>query len=57
MKLKFNETYSHQAKKGMTVTVDKIRYKVNARNHFVVRVVGLWKKPQWFDLGWFIKTP
>lgn len=53
MKLKVNKNYSPSMKKGDIVEVDKIRQS-DAAGGFSLRVVGVWKKPQWFSILWFV---
>jgi hypothetical protein len=55
MMLKFLEDYGEKIKRGTVVEVDRIRRNRRFASGVGVRVVGLWKNPQWFDLGWFVK--
>lgn len=43
--------------KGTKVTVDKIAFDPQFASGVKVRVVSLWKKPTYLDLGWFVKNP
>ena len=54
MKLTFIYDFSTRIKKGTEVEIDKIKYKKECSSGIMVRVVGLWKKPTWFDLGYFM---
>jgi len=42
---------------GQVVEVDKIGYDKSFSSGIKVRVIGVWRTPRWFDLGWFIKLP
>lgn len=46
--------YSPQMKVGQEVEIDKLRRWADSSSGFMARVVGIWKEPRWFDLGWFI---
>jgi hypothetical protein len=37
---------------GDIVAVDAIK-KSDSASGFSVRVVGIWRRPKWFDTGWF----
>ena len=55
MKVTFRKHFSPKAVRGKVVRVDKIR-RGWSRNEYELRVVGVWKKPAWFDVGWFAET-
>uniref|UniRef100_A0A6M3LUW1 Uncharacterized protein n=1 Tax=viral metagenome TaxID=1070528 RepID=A0A6M3LUW1_9ZZZZ len=46
--------YSPKMKVGQEVEIDKLMRRVDCESGFMARVVGIWKEPRWFDLGWFI---
>ena len=56
MKLKViaSHDYSPKMKVGQIVEVDKLKRHSGCTSGFMARVVGIWKEPYWFDLGWFI---
>jgi hypothetical protein len=53
MELKVRKDYNYKMKKGQIVIVDKIR-RDHCATGFMVRVVGIWKEPKWFDMDWFV---
>ena len=55
MKLKVNAPcdYSSRMQAGQIVEIDKLK-RTETSSGFSARVVGIWKKPELFDLGWFI---
>ena len=53
MKVTFMRYYSDRAKKGTIAETDKIKINKDTASGISVRVVGIWKKPQWFGSGWF----
>lgn len=57
MKLKIigNSDYNRNFRMGQGVEVDKIEYDKLFDSGYKVRVINIWKKPRWFDLGWFVK--
>lgn len=38
---------------GKRVTVDAVKGRVHCRSHIMMRVINLWKRPEWYDSGWF----
>uniref|UniRef100_A0A6M3LIV5 Uncharacterized protein n=1 Tax=viral metagenome TaxID=1070528 RepID=A0A6M3LIV5_9ZZZZ len=40
------------APKGTPVVVDRIGGSPASKNYIMVRVVILWKRPDWIDAGW-----
>lgn len=45
--------YSPSFCKGKIVTVDAIKGTTACRSCIKMRVVDVWKRPEWFDSGWF----
>jgi hypothetical protein len=56
MKLKFREAFHPSAKVGDVAIVDKIKCEPSSKTGVMVRVVNIWKKPTYLDLGFFIDT-
>lgn len=54
MKLKFVLDFDDKRKKGFEVEVDRIRYVPTFVGSYAVRVIGVWKRPTWLAIGWFI---
>jgi hypothetical protein len=48
------DTYSPRLKKGDVVEVDAIAVRHDCTSGLLLRVVGVWKRPRWFDFGWFV---
>ncbi len=38
---------------GKRVFIDRLKGNPASKNYISARVVNLWKRPQWFDIGWF----
>ena len=55
MEVTFRKYFSDKAVGGQIVRVDKIRLGWSFSG-YELRVVGVWKKPAWFDVGWFAET-
>ena len=55
MEVTFRNYFSPKAVRGKVVEVDKIRHGWSFTG-YELRVVGVWKKPAWFDVGWFEET-
>lgn len=56
MKLKINGSLG-KLKKGDEVEIDKIKFAPDNAGAFALRVVGVWKKPVWVSIAWFIDIP
>lgn len=50
---KLSEDYNSRWKKGMRVQIDAVRFDPNTRSGIALRVVNIWKRPAWMDVGWF----
>lgn len=50
---KLSEDYNAHWKKGARVKVDAWRFDPNTRRGIALRVVSIWKRPTWMDIGWF----
>ena len=46
--------YSPKMKVGQIIEIGGIRKDKNTVSGIGVCVEGIWKKPRWFDLGWFV---
>jgi hypothetical protein len=53
MKLTLAHDCSPRLKKGQEVEVDRMLYAKYSETGLLVRVIGVWKKPAWLDIGWF----
>jgi hypothetical protein len=57
----FIKDYNYRIKAGTVALIDKIASYWDMRNKFkphsgvAVRVINLWSRSRWFDLGWFGK--
>ncbi len=38
---------------GKRVKIDRLKGNPTSKNHIMARVTNLWKRPQWWDVGWF----
>jgi len=45
--------YSQRMKAGQIVEVDAIR-KSDVVGGYSLRVIGIWKRPRWFSIAWFV---
>jgi hypothetical protein len=50
---RFKKDFNKNIKKGKKVVIDRIKYSPITTNYLFVRVINLWKKPAWFNAGWF----
>lgn len=57
MKLKFLDSPYPDIPAGTEVEVDKIRFYSRSASGISVRVINLKKKPEWWDLGYFLEIP
>jgi len=49
----FKENYDDRVKKGTKVFIDRIKGFAGCKSYLHMRVANIWKKPRWFDSGWF----
>lgn len=49
----FKQDYNDRIPKGTKIIIDRVRPSAENPPRIQVRVVNLWKKPTWFDSGWF----
>jgi len=57
MKLIMNMDFGIKLKAGDVVEVDAIQFDPSNLGAFKLRVVGVWKKPRWFSICWFMELP
>lgn len=50
---KFIADFSGRAPKGTHVVIDRWKFTPHSQSGLSFRVVNLYKKPVWFDSGWF----
>jgi len=53
----FKQTFNYYVQKGDKAVIDAVRGHWSSRSHFEFRVVNIWKRPVWFDAGWFEGFP
>lgn len=52
----FSESYEKiDVKRGKICSIDKMVFDESYASGVKVRITNIWKKPQYLDLGWFIK--
>lgn len=55
MKLKLIHNLNEKYQKGFICEIDNIMYSPRqCASGIRVRVINMYKKPTWFDLGWFV---
>jgi len=49
---RFARYFSPLALKGTSVIIDRVCASSTSRTNIMMRVINLWKKPQWLDADW-----